>query len=151
MAVALQADDAWKEMVILQNEVQQIITPSTMLLHERQQRLENFVDGFSAAIGPVVQAFRSLREAYVSVVPELSQAPTQGVHPQVTPNPSGPPSVASSGGRTAQSLTPPPGTSLAQLLQSAMSDPNVVSNLAEVLEASLQQQQQQNLQQNQQP
>ncbi len=55
MAVAVQADKAFERTVSLQNQVMQI-NSSTLRTHERQERLETFVDEFTSQIAVAVQA-----------------------------------------------------------------------------------------------
>ena len=104
-------------MLSLQNEVMQVNSNNRMRAHERQRRTETFVDEFTTQIEVALQAMKNLRDACVAVTEEAPQGgpPSKGVLPQVTPNPSGPPSVALSGAGTAQTESPPTGATILRL------------------------------------
>ncbi len=136
MAVAVQADYALQRMADLQSEVVQINSATDLLRHERQQKMETFMDEFSTQIDEAIRAYQSLRDAYVAAVDDSLQ---RGVHPVTSPNPSGPPSVASSGARTAHTQSPQSGAAFFQLVHSTLQHPAVVSAIAEAYELNSQQ------------
>ncbi len=73
--VALQADDAYEHMLSMQNEVVQINSASATLAHERQRRIEIFVEEFTTQIAVALRALKDLQEAYMAVIEDPPTPP----------------------------------------------------------------------------